>query len=38
MKCRPIFRWFDLWVGVFIDRPNGRVYVFYFPMLGLVFE
>jgi hypothetical protein len=21
------FTWYDLWVGVFIDRPNRRAYV-----------
>lgn len=28
MTVRPIFAWFDLWVGVFIDRPGQRVYIF----------
>ena len=36
MSVRPIFAWFDLWVGVFIDRPNRRVYIFPVPMFGIV--
>jgi hypothetical protein len=36
MTIRPIFAWYDVWVGVFIDRPKRKVYVFPFPCLGLV--
>lgn len=36
MSVRPIFAWFDLWVGVFIDRPKGRIYVFPLPCIGFV--
>lgn len=28
--------WYDLWVGVFIDRRKHRVYVFPLPCLGFV--
>ncbi len=38
LKVRPIFAWFDLWVGVFIDRPNRRVYIFPIPCFGIVVE
>lgn len=38
MRLRPIFRWYDIWVGVFVDRPKRRVYVFLLPCLGLVIE
>lgn len=37
-KIKPIFAWYDLWVGVFIDRPKRRVYIFPIPMFGLVIE
>ncbi len=36
MTVRPVFAWYDLWVGVFIDRANRRLYVFPLPCLGLV--
>jgi hypothetical protein len=34
----PIFRWYDLWVGVFVDTTKKRIYVFPVPMLGFVFS
>lgn len=36
VKARPIFAWYDLWVGVFIDRPKRRVYIFPLPCIGIV--
>jgi hypothetical protein len=36
VTIRPIFAWYDLWVGVFVDRPKQRVYVFPVPCIGLV--
>lgn len=35
MTIRPVFAWFDLWVGVFIDRKGKRVYVFPLPCIGV---
>lgn len=37
MRVKPIFAWFDMWIGVFVDTKNGRVYVFPIPCFGLVF-
>lgn len=33
-----MFAWFDLWVGVFIDKPKRRVYVFPIPCFGVVIQ
>jgi hypothetical protein len=38
MKIRPIFAWYDLWIGVFVDRPKRRVYVFPVPCFGIVIQ
>jgi hypothetical protein len=38
VKIRPVFAWYDIWVGVFIDKPKRRVYVFPIPCVGLVVE
>ena len=37
-RVRPLFAWFDLWVGVYIDRPGRRVYVLPLPCVGVVIE
>ena len=34
MTIRPIFAWYDLWVGLFWDQHKRRLYVFPMPMLG----
>jgi hypothetical protein len=36
MIIRPIFAWYDIWVGVFIDRPKCLIYIFPVPCLGVV--
>jgi hypothetical protein len=37
-RVRPLFAWFDLWIGVFVDRPRRRVYILPIPMVGIVIE
>lgn len=36
MKVNLFFAWFDLWVGVFIDRKRKRLYILPVPCLGLL--
>lgn len=38
MKVRFFFAWFDMWVGVFVDRKKRRVYVLPLPCTGVVIE
>lgn len=38
MNITPIFAWYDIWVGVFIDRAKRRIYVFPVPMFGVVIQ
>ena len=37
MKCsvRPIFAWYDWWVGAFWSVPTKTLYIFPVPMFGL---
>lgn len=36
MRVRPFFRWYDLWIGVFVDIERRRLYVCPFPMFGVM--
>lgn len=38
MKVSIGFRWFDLWVGVYIDRHNNAVYVCPLPTVVIKFQ
>jgi hypothetical protein len=35
VKLRPMFAWYDLWVGAYYDRKGRTLYLFPLPMLGL---
>lgn len=34
-QVRPFFRWYDLWIGVYIDTDNRTIYICPLPMIGL---
>lgn len=35
MTARVFFRWYDLWVGAYVDVPNRAVYVCPLPCVGV---
>lgn len=35
MRIEPFFRWYDLWVGVFIDTKKRAVYICPLPTIGV---
>ena len=35
MKAKLFFRWFDLWIGCYIDKKNKAVYICPIPMVGI---
>lgn len=38
MRIRPLFAWYDLWIGVFIDAGKRRVYILPLPCIGIIVE
>jgi hypothetical protein len=38
MTVRPIFAWYDLWIGAFWDAAKRRLYIFPVPTLGVVIQ
>lgn len=38
MRIRPVFRWYDFWVGVFVDTERKCAYVMLVPMFGFKIE
>jgi hypothetical protein len=38
MKVKPIFAWYDMWIGMYWDRKNRKLYVLPLPCLGFVIE
>lgn len=35
---KPIFAWYDIWVGAFWDAAKRRLYIFPVPMFGVVIQ
>lgn len=35
LNIKPFFRWYDLWIGIYIDNKNDAVYIIPFPMFGI---
>ncbi len=34
-RIEPFFRWYDLWVGMYIDTKNNVLYICPLPMIGV---
>ena len=37
LNIKPLFAWYDGWVGAYYDRKAKKLYIFLLPCLGLVF-
>lgn len=35
MRVKPFFRWYDLWVGVYIDTARRAIYICPLPCIGV---
>lgn len=35
MKIKPFFRWYDLWIGAYVDTKNKAVFICPIPTLGI---
>jgi hypothetical protein len=38
VKIRPLFAWYDLWLGAYWDRKNRKLYILPLPCIGVVIE
>ena len=35
LKIKPFFKWFDIWVGIYIDRAGKAIYICPIPTVGI---
>ena len=38
MTIKPLFAWYDLWVGAYWDRKQRKLYLLPLPCVGIVIE
>lgn len=38
MTVKPIFAWYDLWIGAYWDRKARKLYILPIPCFGIVIE
>jgi len=38
MKIKPLCKWYDIWIGIFIDTNKKRIYILPLPCIGIVIE
>jgi hypothetical protein len=38
VRVRPFFAWYDIWIGVYIDTDNRRIYILPIPCFGLIID
>lgn len=38
MSIKPLFAWYDFWVGAFWDRQKRKLYIFPVPCFGIVIQ
>lgn len=36
IKIKFIFAWYDIWIGIFIDKSKRNIYIFPIPMCGIL--
>lgn len=38
VRIKPLFAWYDLWIGAYWDRAGRKLYVLPLPCVGVVIE